>query len=364
MMWIFEWDIVTGDSAALGQHLRGEPGPRRRGDRRGRRRRSRLAGRMRDLVAATDPATWRDPRCARASGARSTTRSTCSRRWARTGPWCCGTRSGWTPATHGRLRRLAAGRGALPRGARRARRRATAATWTCPRTTSPPPTSARVRADRDPAMAWVARVLLVDPARALLLGAARARRFRAARRALRALLLGGDPAVAGGRAARRPTRPGRPGAGVGCCPAVVLVREPRGVHLVRRAGAPAGDARRLAAVRPGAAAARRRPGPVPPVGGDRRRRAAAQRAAAGGAGGRGPGRYWFAFWTAPTLRAVVHHRRVRRVLLAVRGRRRGAARRGTGCVRRRAVGATMLARRACRSACSAAGRRASAWSAR
>jgi hypothetical protein len=60
MMWIFEWDIVTGDSAVLDSiysvsrdHLDdaiGEGGEA-----------VELAGRMRARIAATDPATWRDP---------------------------------------------------------------------------------------------------------------------------------------------------------------------------------------------------------------------------------------------------------------------------------------------------------------
>lgn len=60
MMWIFEWDIVTGDSAVLDSiysvsrdHL--DEAIREGGDA------VALAGRMRERIAATDPATWRDP---------------------------------------------------------------------------------------------------------------------------------------------------------------------------------------------------------------------------------------------------------------------------------------------------------------
>ncbi|MBB4910823.1 hypothetical protein [Actinophytocola algeriensis] len=60
MMWIFEWDIPTGDSAALGtiyQVGRDRVDEAvREGD-----TAVRDARRMRDLVAGTDPATWRDP---------------------------------------------------------------------------------------------------------------------------------------------------------------------------------------------------------------------------------------------------------------------------------------------------------------
>ena len=56
-------------------------------------------------------------------------------------------------ARHRRRRRHAGGSRPRQRvttaSARRSTWRATAATWTCPRTTSPPPTSARERADRD-----------------------------------------------------------------------------------------------------------------------------------------------------------------------------------------------------------------------
>lgn len=60
MMWIFEWDIVTGDRAVwdtVYQVSRDRlPEAVGEGD-----EAVALAGRMRDLVAATDQATWRDP---------------------------------------------------------------------------------------------------------------------------------------------------------------------------------------------------------------------------------------------------------------------------------------------------------------
>ena len=60
MMWIFEWDIVTGDSATLDTVYAVS---RDRIDEAvaGGARAVRDATQMRDLVAATDPATWRDP---------------------------------------------------------------------------------------------------------------------------------------------------------------------------------------------------------------------------------------------------------------------------------------------------------------
>ncbi|MFI7673374.1 hypothetical protein [Actinophytocola sp. NPDC049390] len=60
MMWLFEWDILTGDSAALDTIYavgrdRVDEAVREGDDA------VRDARRMRDLVARTDPATWRDP---------------------------------------------------------------------------------------------------------------------------------------------------------------------------------------------------------------------------------------------------------------------------------------------------------------
>jgi hypothetical protein len=60
MMWIFEWDIVTGDSAVLDSIYTVSKDQLdaaiREGD-----EATELARRMRALVAGTDPATWRDP---------------------------------------------------------------------------------------------------------------------------------------------------------------------------------------------------------------------------------------------------------------------------------------------------------------
>ncbi|MDG6102738.1 hypothetical protein [Dactylosporangium aurantiacum] len=71
MMWIFEWDIVTGDSAALDSIYAvtrdaGAAGGAAGADPVGAavaegERAVELAGRMRSLVADTDPGTWRDP---------------------------------------------------------------------------------------------------------------------------------------------------------------------------------------------------------------------------------------------------------------------------------------------------------------
>lgn len=60
MMWIFEWDIVTGDSAVLDSISAVSRDHRdeaiREGD-----EATATARRMRDLLTATDPAAWRDP---------------------------------------------------------------------------------------------------------------------------------------------------------------------------------------------------------------------------------------------------------------------------------------------------------------
>ncbi|GHJ44138.1 hypothetical protein Cs7R123_14800 [Catellatospora sp. TT07R-123] len=59
MMWIFEWDIPTGDSAALDSIYAVSAGRVDEAVAEGEQAAA-LARRMRDLVAATDPAAWRD----------------------------------------------------------------------------------------------------------------------------------------------------------------------------------------------------------------------------------------------------------------------------------------------------------------
>lgn len=71
MMWIFEWDIVTGDSAALDSIYAVTRGTGSAADGAGSAaldaavaegdRAVEVAGRMRAVIAATDPARWRDP---------------------------------------------------------------------------------------------------------------------------------------------------------------------------------------------------------------------------------------------------------------------------------------------------------------
>jgi hypothetical protein len=60
MMWIFEWDIVTGDSAALDSiyAVSRDRLDEAIGDGQAA---VEVATRMRDTVAATDPATWHEP---------------------------------------------------------------------------------------------------------------------------------------------------------------------------------------------------------------------------------------------------------------------------------------------------------------
>ncbi len=60
MMWIFEWDIVTGDSATLGTVYDLSKDQLDEAISEGAQAVA-LAEQMRDLVAGTDPATWRDP---------------------------------------------------------------------------------------------------------------------------------------------------------------------------------------------------------------------------------------------------------------------------------------------------------------
>ncbi len=219
MMWIFEWDIVTGDSAALDSIYavsrtdidaaiaEGAQAPRSpRG----------CARRLPPPI----PRRWRDPGTAPVcSSTPSATRPTC---WARSPPTasrCCGACSGSTPA-----RRPPTSSGALRRGVpprtRRRTWRGTPVTWTCPPTTSPPPTSAPSAPTGTPRWrGWPGCCSLVIAARP---AARRPRRppGRPARGAPGPVRRG-DPAVAArpGPGAGGPRAAG-PGVGV---PAVVLV---------------------------------------------------------------------------------------------------------------------------------------------
>ncbi|MEV0879977.1 hypothetical protein AB0I85_19365 [Micromonospora echinofusca] len=318
MMWIFEWDIPTGDSAAL-DSIYAVTGDRVDEAVEEGTQAVALARRMRDLVAATDPATWRDAELrARFTatldyqvdlfGTLGAYRAMVLRhaQWLDTG----------SPAARHDWR---AGRRGVPRRTRRA-----------PAALRRRPGPARVQLHRRRPRGAARRpgpgdglggpgVARVDPARGAARPArARVRRGRRARVAARRA-----PAVAGGRAADA-RGAGGPGAGV-AGPGRGAGGEPARADLVRRAGAPAGHPRWVGAVRPRRTPRRRPAGPVPPVGRGRRRRAAAQRAAAGRARRARTGRLLVRLLDRAGSARGVRHRRVRGVLLAVRGRRRGPA---------------------------------------
>ena len=164
MMWIFEWDILTGDSAVLDviyaisrdatggdieQAIAG--GDQALAD----------VESMRELVASTDAATWRDAsrarRVPRHDGLRGR-RAAAARVVPGDDP------APGAVARHavaGRVRRLGGRSRRVSRRSPPRTSRSTRATSTTPRTTSRPPSSACERADRDLAMAWIARGLLL-----------------------------------------------------------------------------------------------------------------------------------------------------------------------------------------------------------
>ncbi|SNT19081.1 Alpha-glucuronidase [Asanoa hainanensis] len=287
MMWIFEWDIVTGDSAAL-DSIYAVSRDRLDEAIAGGDRAVALAVEMRDLVAATDPATYRDP----ALRQRLTDtldfqvdlfetlaayRTTVLRhaQWLDTGDGTA--RQQWQAARAvyetrkaGHLARYGGDRD-LPAY------QFTAADL------------GTDRADRDPAMAWLARVLLALVLLVVALGAANRNA------ACRALWLG----------ATRPWGLGRPpdratAASVVAIAAVALVASrlvytwfaaPAHLVLVLTAWLVfALIARALTDNRTWAV-----------IGGVILLRTALL---LGALAVRGPGHYWFEFWTAPTARAV------------------------------------------------------------
>ena len=281
MMWIFEWDIVTGDSAVLDviyevsrDELDEAIAGGDRADRRGRAhaRRDRGDG-CRDL--ARPGAAHRVPRHPRLPGQHATP---CS---ATTARCSCARRSGTTPATPPRTTQWDAARRAFEASAA-AHEAAYAGDPYCPPTTSPPPSSASSAPSATCRWRGPRASLLVLLAAWLGYGiaAGSAARALARRRA--------PPARSGwrprGRGARRRSTDGlgraRPGARRGGAGARAR-REPRHPDLVPRPGAPARDARRLARLRARAARSCSDGGSAWPVlAARRRRRAAARRAAA------------------------------------------------------------------------------------
>jgi hypothetical protein len=297
MMWIFEWDIPTGDSAALDSIYAVTGGRVDAAIDEGRQAVT-LARRMRDLVAATDPATWRD------AGLRERFTDTLDyqvnlfetlaayrtmvlrhAQWLDTGAGAA--YDDWRAAE------------AAYRSARDGHRQRYGGDLDLPAYNFTAADLGAQRAGRDPAMAWAARALLALILVVVLLGL-RGRGFGGA--AARGLLLG---AVRPWRVAALPA----PGSRVDrivvwLVPAVVLLASrlvftwfAAPAHLLVTLGGWA-----LFALVVRLVVGRRDPFHLwAVVGGVALLRSVLLLAALAG---RGPGRYWFAFWTAPTLRAA------------------------------------------------------------
>ncbi|WP_157779093.1 hypothetical protein [Micromonospora sp. WMMA2032] len=297
MMWIFEWDIPTGDSAAL-DSIYAVARDRvdaavAEGD-----EAVATARRMRELVAATDPATWRD------AGLRQRFVDTLDyqvdlfvtlgayramvlrhAQWLDTG----------ADAAYARWRSAAD----AYREARDHHRQRYGGDLDLPAYRFTAADLGAQRADRDPAMAWVARALLVLVAVVVGWGL-RGRGPGGA--AARALLLG---ALRPWRLAAFPAPASRlDRVLVWLVPAVVLVGSRLAftwfaapAHLLVTLGGWA-----LFALVVRLAVGRRDPFALWAVlGGVAVLRSALLLAVLAG---RGPGRYWFVFWTAPARRAV------------------------------------------------------------
>nr|WP_239542508.1 hypothetical protein [Micromonospora terminaliae] len=297
MMWIFEWDIPTGDSAALDSIYAVTGGRVDAAIAEGEEAVA-LARRMRDLLAATGPATWRDAALReRFNGtldyqvnlfetlAAYRTMVLRHAQWLDTGSPAAYT--GWRAAT------------TAYRDAREVHRQRYGGDLDLPAYRFTAADLGAERADRDPAMAWAARALLALILVVVLLGL-RGRGFGGA--AARGLLLG---AVRPWRVAALPA-PASPVDRllVWLVPAVVLVASrlvftwfAAPAHLLVTLGGWA-----LFALVVRLAVGRRDPFHLwAVVGGVALLRSVLLLAALAG---RGPGRYWFAFWTAPTLRAA------------------------------------------------------------
>ncbi|MEU4565330.1 hypothetical protein [Micromonospora sp. NPDC023956] len=297
MMWIFEWDIPTGDSAAL-TSIYAVTGDRVDAAVDEGAQAVTLARRMRDLVAATDPATWRD------AGLRAHFTRTLDyqvnlfetlgayrtmvlrhAQWLDTGSPAA--RADWRSAQRAYHTARDLHRQRYGTDLDRPAYNFTAADL-----------GAR-RADRDPAMAWAARTLLGSVLVLVLLGL-RGRGFGGA--AARGLLLG---AVRPWRVATLPAPASRADRVlVWLVPAVLLVASrlvftwfAAPAHLLVTLGGWA-----LFALVVRLVVGRRDPFHLwAVVGGVALLRSVLLLAVLAG---RGPGWYWFAFWTAPALRTV------------------------------------------------------------
>jgi len=303
MMWIFEWDIVTGDSAALDSiyavsrdDLDGAIADGTRA--------ASVAASMREQVAATDPSTWRSPELYRSFvdaldyetnllQTLAAYRTTVLRhaQWLDTG----------SSTAHARWRQAAQ--------AYETARAEHVARYTgdvdLPAYSFTAADLGSARADRDPAMAWLARGLLAATVLVLVLGSVPVQRRRSGTpgaAALRALLV----------AATRPWRIGSVAVPSGRTDRVLVWALPAAVLVASRAvytwfAAPAHLVATLGAWLLLAGLLRLVVGRRDPfhlwaaLGGVVLLRTVVLLVALAV---RGPGHYWFAFWTSPTARTA------------------------------------------------------------
>lgn len=306
MMWIFEWDIVTGDSAVLDSIYSVSRDRLDEAIREGEEATG-LARRMRALVGDTDPVTWRDPALRQhfvdtldyqvnlfeALGAYRTMFLRYAQ-WLDTGE--AEARAGWTQArTH-------------YEAARDEHLRRYEGNVDLPAFRFPAADIGLARADRDQLMAWLARGLLVLLAVALAFGSARGQRLLLRRgpvpgaAALRALWVGATRPWRVGQLAPPPTATDRVLVWAIPAAALLLSREihswfaaPAHLVLVLGAWLVFGIVLRLLL------------GGADPfqlwaaVGGAALLRTVVLLVALAL---RGPGRYWFNFWTDPPARST------------------------------------------------------------